>query len=153
MVQKQIDVRAAKEGIEVAKAKFELLAEKQPSHEFCYPRAAWILCSVSLLRRRCTVSGAGECDRWGMDSTVERFCEVAMRNKITSAAEAVAIVQNGDAVCSSGFVGIGVPDALLVAFEKRFVEAGEPRDLTLLFAAGQGDGKSAASLRSAMRGY
>lgn len=64
-----------------------------------------------------------------------------MRNKITSAAEAVAIVQNGDAVCSSGFVGIGVPDALLVALEKRFVEAGEPRDLTLLFAAGQGDGK------------
>jgi 3-hydroxybutyrate dehydrogenase len=118
LVQKQIDVRAAKEGIEVAKAKFELLAEKQPSHEFCYPRAAWILCSVSLLRRRCTVSGAGECDRWGMDSTVEQFCEVAMRNKITSAAEAVAIVQNGDAVCSSGFVGIGVPDALLVALEK-----------------------------------
>jgi propionate CoA-transferase len=76
-----------------------------------------------------------------MDSTVDRFCEVAMRNKITSAAEAVAIVQNGDAICTSGFVGIGVPDALLVALEKRFVETGEPRDLTLLFAAGQGDGK------------
>ena len=37
LVQKQIDVRAAKEGIEVAKAKFELLAEKQPSHEFVTP--------------------------------------------------------------------------------------------------------------------
>jgi propionate CoA-transferase len=64
-----------------------------------------------------------------------------MRNKITSAAEAVAIVQTGDAVCTSGFVGIGVPDALLVALEKRFLDTGEPRDLTLLFAAGQGDGK------------
>ena len=64
-----------------------------------------------------------------------------MRNKVTSAAEAVAIVQSGDAICTSGFVGIGVPDALLVALERRFVETGEPRDLTLLFAAGQGDGK------------
>jgi propionate CoA-transferase len=64
-----------------------------------------------------------------------------MRNKITSAAEAVAIVQSGDAVCTSGFVGIGVPDALLVALERRFLDTGEPRDLTLLFAAGQGDGK------------
>jgi acyl CoA:acetate/3-ketoacid CoA transferase len=62
-----------------------------------------------------------------------------MRNKITSAVEAVAIVQSGDAICTSGFVGIGVPDALLVALER--VDTGEPRDLTLLFAAGQGDGK------------
>src|SRR5258708_3455279 len=64
-----------------------------------------------------------------------------MRNKVTSAAEAVAIVQSGDAICTSGFVGIGVPDALLVALERRFVDTGEPRDLTLPFAAGQGDGK------------
>jgi propionate CoA-transferase len=64
-----------------------------------------------------------------------------MRNKITTAAEAVAVIQDGDALCTSGFVGIGVPDALLVALEKRFLETGGPRDLTLLFAAGQGDGK------------
>ena len=64
-----------------------------------------------------------------------------MRNKVTSAAEAVAIVQSGDAICTSGFVGIGVPDALLVELERRFVETGEPRDLTLLFAAGQGGRK------------
>jgi acyl CoA:acetate/3-ketoacid CoA transferase alpha subunit len=64
-----------------------------------------------------------------------------MRNKIVTATEAVAVVQTGDALCTSGFVRIGVPDALLVALEKRFLETGEPRDLTLLFAAGQGDGK------------
>jgi len=64
-----------------------------------------------------------------------------MRDKITTAAEAVAVIQSGDAVCTSGFVGIGVPDELLLALEKRFVETGEPRGLTLLFAAGQGDGK------------
>ena len=64
-----------------------------------------------------------------------------MRNKIVTPAEAVAVIQTGDALCTSGFVGIGVPDALLVALEKRFLETGAPRDLTLLFAAGQGDGK------------
>jgi propionate CoA-transferase len=46
--------------------------------------------------------------------------EARMRNKITSAAEAVAIVQSGDTACTSGFVGIGVPDALLVALENVF---------------------------------
>jgi propionate CoA-transferase len=64
-----------------------------------------------------------------------------MRNKLTTAAEAIAVIQNGDAICTSGFVGIGVPDALLTALEKRFLDTGEPRDLTLLFAAGQGDGR------------
>lgn len=64
-----------------------------------------------------------------------------MRNKLTTAAEAVAVIQNGDSFCTSGFVGIGVPDELLLALEERFVQTGEPRDLTLVFAAGQGDGK------------
>ena len=72
-----------------------------------------------------------------------------MRNKIVTPAEAVAVVQAGDALCTSGFVGIGVPDALLVALEKRFLETGAPRDLTLLFAAGQGTARTAASTRSA----
>ena len=63
------------------------------------------------------------------------------RNKVVSLAEAVALVRSGDTICTSGFVGIGTPDDLLVGLERRFVETGEPRNLTLLFAAGQGDGK------------
>ena len=63
------------------------------------------------------------------------------RNKLVSLAEAVALVRSGDTLCTSGFVGIGTPDDLLVGLERRFVETGEPRNLTLLFAAGQGDGK------------
>ena len=64
-----------------------------------------------------------------------------MRDKITTAADAVSIIQSGDVLCTSGFVGIGVPDELLIALEKRYLDTGEPRNLTLLFAAGQGDGK------------
>jgi len=64
-----------------------------------------------------------------------------MRNKIVSPAEAAALIKDGDTLTTSGFVGIGVPDELLVAVETRFLETGHPRDLSLVFAAGQGDGK------------
>ncbi|MFL5336091.1 MAG: acyl CoA:acetate/3-ketoacid CoA transferase [Geminicoccaceae bacterium] len=63
------------------------------------------------------------------------------RNKVVSLAEAAALVRSGDTVCTSGFVGIGTPDDLLAGLERRFLDSGEPRNLTLLFAAGQGDGK------------
>src|SRR5258705_13036809 len=63
-----------------------------------------------------------------------------MRNKIVDAAEAVAIIRSGDTVASSGFVGVGTPDEIIKALEQRFVQTGEPRDLTLVFAAAPGDG-------------
>ncbi len=64
-----------------------------------------------------------------------------MRHKLTTAAEAAALVRSGDTLATSGFVGIGTPDELLLALSERFATEHEPRDLTLLFAAGQGDGK------------
>lgn len=63
-----------------------------------------------------------------------------MKDKIISAEDAAALVRDGDTVTTSGFVGIGVPEALLKALKHRFVETAAPRNLTLLFAAGQGDG-------------
>ncbi|MEO9778905.1 MAG: CoA-transferase [Sedimentitalea sp.] len=65
-----------------------------------------------------------------------------MLNKVVSAADAAALVKDGDTLTTSGFVGIGVPDELLAAVETRFLETGHPRDLSLVFAAGQGDGKA-----------
>jgi propionate CoA-transferase len=64
-----------------------------------------------------------------------------MKSKIVTADEAIAVIRSGDTFCNSGFVGNGTPDALLAALERRFMATGAPRDLTLVFAAGQGDGK------------
>lgn len=63
-----------------------------------------------------------------------------MRKKVISGKDAAALIKDGDVLTTSGFVGIGVPDALLAAVEQRFLETGHPRDLSLVFAAGQGDG-------------
>ena len=69
------------------------------------------------------------------------------RNKVLTAAEAARLVNDGDTVATGGFIGIGFAENIAVALEKRFVgedprsPAGSPKGLTLVYAAGQGDGK------------
>ncbi|MEP2783142.1 MAG: CoA-transferase [Pseudoruegeria sp.] len=65
-----------------------------------------------------------------------------MKDKIVSPEAAAALVQDGDTITTSGFVGIGVPDLLLKAVADRFEETTHPAGLSLFFAAGQGDGRA-----------
>ena len=58
--------------------------------------------------------------------------------RVISAEEAALLVNDGDTISTGGFVSCACPEALSTALEKRFVETGHPRDLTLFFAAGQG---------------
>lgn len=61
--------------------------------------------------------------------------------KIISANQAVQLIKNEDTIISEGFVGNNFPEHLAIALEKRFKETGNPRDLTFVYVAGQGDGK------------
>src|SRR6266566_1020523 len=72
--------------------------------------------------------------------------------KIVEAADAVAVIHDRDVVASAGYGGNGTPDQLFVALEKRFLETGAPRGLTLVFSTGQGDMKDRGLNRLAHEG-
>ncbi|MEA4973797.1 MAG: acyl CoA:acetate/3-ketoacid CoA transferase [Candidatus Metalachnospira sp.] len=59
--------------------------------------------------------------------------------KVLTPAEAAMLVKDGDTVSTSGFVACGNPETLSKALETRFLETGSPKNLTYLYAAGQGN--------------
>jgi propionate CoA-transferase len=63
------------------------------------------------------------------------------RGKIVSVDEAMRVIRDGDTVSIDGFIGGLAPEELLIGLERRFLETGEPKNLTLIFAAGIGDSK------------
>ncbi|QDU81092.1 Acetate CoA-transferase YdiF [Polystyrenella longa] len=65
-----------------------------------------------------------------------------MRRNVVSLEAAAELVLSGQTVVTAGFVGIAFPEAIAISIEQRFLNEGEPRDLTLMYGAGQGDGRT-----------
>jgi propionate CoA-transferase len=78
-----------------------------------------------------------------------QFLRLSEKGKVVSAAEAVRLIRDGDTVATGGFVGIGFAEEIALALEALYLEnetdapyaQGKPKNLTLVYAAGQGDGK------------
>lgn len=63
-----------------------------------------------------------------------------MSVQIMTAKEAVKLIESGKVLCNEGFVGGGIAEELLLELSNRYVETGLPKDVTLIYSAGQGDG-------------
>ncbi|POP34344.1 acyl CoA:acetate/3-ketoacid CoA transferase [Lactonifactor longoviformis] len=56
-----------------------------------------------------------------------------------SAGEAADMIKNGSTLCTTGMTLVSTCESILKAIEKKFMETGEPRDLTLFHTCGQSD--------------
>ena len=62
-----------------------------------------------------------------------------MRANFVTAAEAAAMIKDGDTVAAAAMTLVGVAESIMKALETRFLEKGTPRDLTFVHASGQCD--------------
>jgi len=84
-----------------------------------------------------------------VDAIVRSTLTPLESGKIVSAEEAVRLIRDGDTIATGGFVGIGFAEEIAIAIEALHFSKEEqnvpaiakPRNLTLVYAAGQGDGK------------
>ncbi|KOA72602.1 CoA-transferase [Clostridium botulinum] len=64
-----------------------------------------------------------------------------MASKVVSIEKAISMIKDGDTLVVSGFVGSAQPEGLSRGVEESFLNTGHPRELTVFYAAGQGDSK------------
>ncbi|AJA50027.1 acyl CoA:acetate/3-ketoacid CoA transferase [Clostridium pasteurianum DSM 525 = ATCC 6013] len=63
-----------------------------------------------------------------------------MKSKIMSKDKVIHLIKDGDTVAVGGFVGCAHPEDITSEIEKSYLKEHMPKNLTLIFAAGQGDG-------------
>lgn len=61
--------------------------------------------------------------------------------RIITAEKAARLIKSQECIATSGFAFLGVPEEILSSIEKRYLEEDLPKNLTLIFAAAQGDGR------------
>lgn len=64
------------------------------------------------------------------------------KGKIVTAEEAINLIRDNDTIVTAGFIGAGFAEDLAITLKERFLNTGRPRNLTLTYPAGQGDGKT-----------
>src|ERR1700720_2807593 len=77
------------------------------------------------------------------------YLRTSEKGKVVTAAEDLGLIRDGDTVDPSGFVGIGFAEEIALALEELYLSTeveppygtSKPRNLTLVYAASQGDGK------------
>lgn len=74
------------------------------------------------------------------------------QEKICTAQQAVAQIEDGAVIAVNGFIMSGAADELLHALEERFLQTGHPRDLTLILITSVGDGQGRGADRLAHEG-
>lgn len=67
-------------------------------------------------------------------------------SKVITPQEAAGLVQDGDRITMSGFIGMCHPQEVTYAIEDRFLKTGHPRDLDLFFPTNVGDGTDALGM-------
>ena len=61
------------------------------------------------------------------------------KNKVLTVEAAVRLIKNDATVTTGGFCGAGVAEEIVLQIEKQYLETHSPRNLTLVYCAGQGD--------------
>lgn len=64
-----------------------------------------------------------------------------MSIEFMNAYDAVLQISSNSTIVTDGFIGGAFPEELAVELEKKYLETGLPKDLTLIYCAGQGDNK------------
>lgn len=64
-----------------------------------------------------------------------------MKSKVISKEQAINLIKDGATVAVGGFIGCGHPEEITIEIEKQYLEKQIPKNLTLVYAAGQGDSK------------